>query len=57
MGTGSCGDLWHPEMIKGREDAVNDDVHGHHMVGAEFMNLMLDGIGNLADQYTRCRAS
>jgi tubulin alpha len=56
-GTGSCGDLWHPEMVTGREDAANDDVRGHYTVGTELVNLMLDGSGNLADWCTRCRAS
>jgi hypothetical protein len=58
VGTGTCGDLFHPEqMIKGKEDASNDDVRGHYMVGLGLFSLMLDGIGNLADQYTESRAS
>jgi tubulin alpha len=58
MDTGTCGDLCHPEqMITGKEDAPNDDVRGHYMVGTELLNLMFDGIGNLADQCTGCRDS
>jgi hypothetical protein len=44
-------------MIKGKKDAANDDVRGHYMVGTELIDLIFDGIGNLADQYTGCRAS
>jgi hypothetical protein len=44
-------------MIKGREDASNDNVHGHYIVRRELINLMLDAIGNLAGQCTSCRAS
>jgi hypothetical protein len=34
VGTGTCGDLCHPEqMIKRKEDAAKDDVRGRDMLG------------------------
>jgi hypothetical protein len=44
-------------MTKGKEDAASDDVRGHYMIGTELMNLIPDGIGNLADECTGCKAS
>jgi hypothetical protein len=44
-------------MIKGKEDAANDDVCGHSVIRKGLVNLMLDGIGNVADQCTGCRTS
>jgi hypothetical protein len=58
VGTGTCGDLCQPEQtIKGKEDASNNDMRGHYMVGTELIDLILDGIGYLPDECTGCRVS
>jgi hypothetical protein len=58
VGTGTCGDLFHLEhTVKGKEDAANDGYPGHYMVRTEFINLTLNGIGNLRDQCTGCKVS
>jgi hypothetical protein len=38
-------------MVKGKEDAANDDVRCHYMVRTELINLMLDGINFLMPRW------
>ncbi|XP_078579669.1 uncharacterized protein LOC144863899 [Branchiostoma floridae x Branchiostoma japonicum] len=44
--------LFHPEqLITGKEDAANNFARGHNTIGKEIVDLVLDRIRNLADQY------
>ncbi|CAE8682043.1 unnamed protein product [Polarella glacialis] len=51
--TGTYRQLFHPEqLISGKEDAANNFARGHHTVGKEIVDLVLDRIRKLADNCT-----
>ena len=48
--TGAYRDLFHPEnLINGKEDAANCYARGHHLLGKEVIDLILDRIRKAAD--------
>ncbi|XP_044305461.1 tubulin alpha chain-like [Varanus komodoensis] len=55
--TGTYRQLFHPEqLITGKEDAANNYARGHYTIGKEIIDLVLDRIRKLADQF-RCTAA
>ncbi|XP_074332926.1 tubulin alpha-2 chain-like isoform X2 [Apium graveolens] len=51
--TGTYRQLFHPEkLISGKEDAANNFARGHYTIGKEIVDLCLDRIRKLADNYT-----
>jgi tubulin alpha len=45
--------LFHPEqLITGKEDAANNYARGHYTTGKEIVNLVLDHVQKLGDQFT-----
>merc|ERR1712223_2134797 len=51
--TGTYRQLFHPEqLITGTEDAANNYARGHYTIGKEIVDLVLDRVRKLADQYT-----
>ncbi|KAJ0988337.1 hypothetical protein J5N97_006693 [Dioscorea zingiberensis] len=51
--TGPYRQLFHPEqLINGKEDAANNFARGHYTIGKEIVDLCLDRIRKLADNYT-----
>ncbi|KAI7729359.1 hypothetical protein M8C21_018506 [Ambrosia artemisiifolia] len=51
--TGSYRQLFHPEqLISGKEDAANNFARGHYTTGKEIVDLCLDRIRKLADNFT-----
>jgi tubulin alpha len=51
--TGTYRQLFHPEqLITGKEDAGNNYARGHYTIGKEIVDLVLDRIRKLADQWT-----
>lgn len=48
--SGTYKQLFHPEnLISGKEDAANNYARGHHTVGSEVIDLLLDRIRKTAD--------
>ncbi|KAH0519111.1 Tubulin alpha-1 chain [Microtus ochrogaster] len=44
--------LFHPkQLIIGKEDAANNDAHGHYTIVKKFIDLVSNRISKLADQY------
>ncbi|GMH09438.1 hypothetical protein Nepgr_011279 [Nepenthes gracilis] len=55
--TGAYRQLFHPEqLISGKEDAANNFARGHYTVGKEIVDLCLDRVRKLADNYTAEKA-
>ncbi|XP_050770673.1 tubulin alpha-8 chain-like [Gymnogyps californianus] len=51
--TGTYRQLFQPkQLITGKEDAANNYACGHHTIGKEIIDLVLDRIRKLADQCT-----
>ena len=51
--TGTYKQLFHPEqMVSGKEDAANNYARGHYTVGKEIVDLVLDRIRKLTDNWT-----
>ncbi|KAM6189113.1 tubulin alpha-1C chain-like [Sarcoramphus papa] len=51
--TGTYRQLFQPEqLITGKEDAANNYARGHHTIGKEIIDLVLDRIRRLADPCT-----
>jgi tubulin alpha len=50
--TGTYRQLFHPEqLISGKEDAANNFARGHYTIGKEIVDLCLDRIRKLADNW------
>ena len=50
---GTYRQLFHPEqMVTGKEDTANNYARGHYPIAKEIVDLVLDRIRKLADQYT-----
>ncbi|KAF2880685.1 hypothetical protein ILUMI_25487, partial [Ignelater luminosus] len=50
--TGTYRQLFHPEqLVSGKEDAANNYARGHYTIGKEIVDLILDRLRKLADQY------